>query len=332
MELVPALTVPPELVPQPPPGVTERRTPQGYLIGRVHFSSDPAKDAAWAEGRRRRSPNEETYRMEYEIDFYARSGALMYPEFEEGHVVCPPFTIPHEWTRYMGCDPHKRRPHFFLWMAVDPFGDHWYYRESWESKIYGRPGRVPEDDAIQTIAAYCDALRWLEGEENRYFAPGGFADNGGKQEQIFLRIMDTHGKAIYAETHDGKDDPETFWDRYRKEGFLFREARKDVQAGRDTVGRRLRPRLIADADGERLSPVIHIFNTCPELILELKTNRFPVLTPAQADKQDPTDKELQKRKHATDCLRYIEIEDPQFIEPVDLSRLQHKPIYKGISY
>ena len=67
--------------------------------------------------------------------FHARSGALLYPEFNYDINVCAPFPIPHDWTRRMAIDPHKRRPHAFLWMAVSPDGDHYYYREYWPSRI-----------------------------------------------------------------------------------------------------------------------------------------------------------------------------------------------------
>lgn len=299
----------------PPPGCEQWETEQGYSISQIHYSADPSKDAAWEKEARRKCPSDFIWRQEYEIDAYARSGALMYPEYSKRIHIYEPFPIPHTWTRYMGCDPHKRRPHAFLWLAVDPWNDIWVYREYWPSKICGKPGNVPEDDELYTIHQYAEAIKFFEGEEVDVFAPGGFADNQGKRERIFRRIMDTHGKAIFAETHDGKDDPETFWDRYREEGLVFYDAKKDVDAGRDAVGRALRPRQIADENGVREEPRLKIFTNCTELQWELRHNRFPTLTPEQAEKQDPVSKELQKRKHMTDILRYLVIADPVYIDP-----------------
>lgn len=304
-------------LPPPPPGCDEWRTEQGYLITQIHYSADPGKDAQWVTATKAKCPSEYIWQQEYEIDAYARSGAMMYPEFSYRVNVYEPFPIPHEWTRYMCCDPHKRRPHAFLWLAVDPWEDHWYYREYWPSKVYGKRGHVPEDDELWNIHQYAETLRQLEGPDIDVFGPGGFADNQSKQEVIYRRIMDTHGKAIFVETHDGKDEPETFWDRYADEGFRFFDAKKDVDAGRDTAARRLLPRDISDEHGKRKEPVVHIFTTLPELIWELRHNRFPILKPQQVERQDPTPKELLKRKHMTDNFRYLEMADPVYINPAN---------------
>ena len=129
---------------------------------------------------------------------------------------------------------------------------------------------------------------------------------------------------------DGKETTETFWDRYASLGMYCEEAKKDFDAGRDAVNRRLRPARMVTAEGERESSVIQIFDTCPELILELETNRYPKLTPEQAARRDPHDEPLPKRKHLTDLLRYIEITDPVFIERRTLPSVPR--LAEGVSY
>lgn len=319
-------------MPELPKGCDEwNEADHNYKILRIHWSADPAKTQAWADAQKKKSPSENTYRREFEIDHYAGSGAVMYPEFVRAIHVCKPFKIPHEWTRYMMIDPHKRRPHAFLWLAVDPNQDHWYYREYWPSRVYGKKGDTPEDDKLYTVDEYVEAIKFMEGPENKYFSPGGFADNQGQTEKIRLRVMDTHGKAIFTETHLGKDEPETFWDRYQKLGIRCKEAIKDVGSGRDTVGKRLHPRKTMHPDGEREEGIIHIFDVLPELIHEFRTVRWPSLTPAQAEKMDPTEKILQKRCHLTDLIRYGECEDPVYIPPQkNFGSVQ--PLESGISY
>lgn len=318
--------------PPAPPGVESWTEEHGYEIERIHYSADPLKDAAWAAAKKKASPTLGIYQQEFEIDPYAQSGALMYPEFSLTLNVIEPFPIPHWWTRYSALDPHKRRPHAFLWCAVNPDNERFYYREYWPSRIYGKRGNVPEDDKLYQIDDYAKTVKWFEGEEVRIFAPGGFADNQGQREKIHRRIQDTHGKAIYAETHDGKDETLTFWDRYEQEGIRCVPPTKDIQGGRDMVGKGLRARKVVDADGERQEPLIHIFNTLPELIHELRTVRFPVLTPTQAAKQDPIEKEMLKRKHLVDCLRYIEMDEPHFIETHDHSAASKKQLFTGVAY
>jgi hypothetical protein len=305
-------------------------TDHGYKILRVHYSADRSKTPAWAELQKKKSPSENTFRREFEIDHYAGSGAAMYPEFSRGLHVVRPFPIPHLWTRYMFIDPHKRRPHAFLWMAVSPDGDHWYYREYWPSRVYGKKGDTPEDDKLYKVDEYVQALKYMEGPDIKHFSSGGFADNQGQTEKIRIRVMDTHGKAIFTTTTAGKDEPETFWDRYEKLGIRCVEAIKDVGSGRDTVGMRLRPRKVMLPSGEAEEAIIHIFDTLPELILELRSVRWPSLTPEQAEKMDPTDKVMQKRCHMTDLIRYGEMLDPIYVGPAQARSLN--PVQEGISY
>lgn len=210
--------------PKLPKGCETWTEEHGYCICRVHYSADPSKTPAWAEMQRKKSPSENTFRREFEIDHYAGSGAAMYPEFSRSLLVCKPFRIPPEWTRYMGIDPHKRRPHAFLWLAVSPDGDHYYYREYWPSRIYGKKGDTPEDDTLYKVDEYVTAIKFMESSAVKHFSPNGFADNGGLDEKIRLRVMDTHGKAIFTTTTAGKDEPETFWDRYEKLGIRCKEA------------------------------------------------------------------------------------------------------------
>lgn len=266
-----------------------------------------------------------------EIDFSAARGALEFPEFKRQATVAKPFPVPHEWTRWMCIDPHPRVPHCMLWMAVSPWDDHCYYREYWPSKAYGIRGDVPEDDEIFQIDAYAKTLKFFESEDVDVFGPNGYADNHGRREKVYKRLMDPAGKGFPAVVRDGRKEPVTFWDRYRAEGIVCEEAKKDFQASRDKVGMRLRPCLLADGAGEREQSQIIIFDTCPELILELETNRFPRLTPTQAEKKDPADDPLPKRKHATDCLRYLEAEDPFYVDP-GRKVPQAKRIYEEIAY
>lgn len=318
--------------PKVPRGCQIWEDPRGYRIAQVHYSADPEKDAKWAEAERHKAPSEATHRQEQEIDFHARSGALLYPEFNYDINVCAPFPIPPDWTRRMAIDPHKRRPHAFLWMAVSPDGDHYYYREYWPSRIYGKKGPTPEDDELYHIDQYVKVLKWFEGEEIDFFAPAGFADNQGLKERLSLRIMDTHGKAIFTSTKDGKDDPETFWDRYKNLGIVCQEAKKDIEVGRNEVGKRLRPRTVMYADGPKEESVIHVFNTLPELIHECRSSRWPKLTPAQVETQDPGTKDPQRRVHMLDLIRYIEITDPIYVPKRDMEGESKQPLWKGVAY
>lgn len=320
-----------------PPGVEEYQ--KGAVeLGRLHYSADPIKDVDWVGRQRANFSTLAAFQQEQEIDFLAYAGQRVFPNFRRSLNVVKcwqrgceePCPIPVNWTRYMAIDPHPRVPHAFLWMAVSPWGQHIYYREYWPSLIYGLAGEVPEADVLYAIDEYVDTLKLIEGETADFFSAGGWAHNSGQKEKICKRIMDPYGKAVAAQREDGKETTETFWDRYQTLGIHTEAAKKDFDAGRDIVNRRLRPSKMVMGNDVTETSIIQILETCPELILELETNRYPKLTPEQVARQDPGDKPLPKRKHITDCLRYLEITDPVFIEARTMQSLP--PLQAGVSY
>ena len=311
-----------------PTGCDLWRNELGITVARIHYSADPAKTVEWAEEGRKRAASPAMWNQEMEIQGDAQAGQLVFPSFDRRINVIKPFPIPHDWTRFMGIDPHPRVPHAFLWMAVSPKNDHVYFREYWPSRIYGKRGNVPEDDDRFTIFEYAEAIKMLEGPNVHHFAENGFADNQDKQERIYRRIMDPYGRAVALVRQDGKDEEETFWDRYEKLKILCEPAKKDWDASVDIVNRRLAAQI--DTKGEASTPQILIFETLPELILELETNRYQLLTPTQAATRDPTDTPLPKRKHMTDLVRYIEACDPQHVVRRNVASVP--PIQEGLSY
>jgi len=299
---------------------------------RTHYSADPEKDAAWAAAGRKAAVSEAFWQQEQEIAFRAFAGQRVFPEYEPQYTLIDPFDLPppQERTGYMAIDPHPRVPHAMLWMYVDRGGNHVFYRDYWPSRMYGQRGDTPEDDDTYQIDDYVETIKLLESEKIDVWAPGGYANNGGFQDKPYRRIMDPYGKAVAANREMGKESQETFWDRYQQLGIVCEGAKKDWNAGRDIVGKRLRPRKIVDETGEHQRSQIVIVKTCLELRWELTNNRYPKLTPEQAAKKDPSDIPLPKRKHLTDLMRYIEITDPVFIErrtPYSLP-----PLQKGVSY
>lgn len=307
-------------------------------ILRLHYSADPLKTPEWVAVERPKFSTLAAWQQEEEIDFLAYAGQRVFPNFRRSLNVVKcwqrgckePCPIPINWTRYMAIDPHPRVPHAFLWMAVSPWGQHIYYRSYWPSSIYGVAGDVPEADPLYAIDEYVETLKLLEGETIDFFGAGGWAHNSGVKEKISKRIMDPYGKAVAAQREDGKETTETFWDRYQRLGIHCEAAKKDFDAGRDIVNRKLRPsKMVLGSEVEETS-IILVLETCPELILELEQNRYPKLTPEQVARMDPGDKPLPKRKHLTDLMRYIEITDPVYIEP--RKGMSLPPVVSGVSY
>jgi hypothetical protein len=74
-------------------GLGVRTTSLGFRVLRLHYSADPDKDPATEHGARwyeeaRKGMPDARWRQEYELDYGALSGQLVFPTFEETiHVV-----------------------------------------------------------------------------------------------------------------------------------------------------------------------------------------------------------------------------------------------------
>jgi hypothetical protein len=313
--------------------------PHGIRIFRLHYDADPDKGGGekvlipelnkplspWAKSQYDAMTDKAMYAQEFEIDFSAKLGTLLYLLDEEATLERS-FPIPATWTRFYALDPHPTVPHASLWGAVDPWGDLWLYREFWPSKVYGKPGNIPEDDNRVTIKDYVETVLWLESKEN--------PQNQGKTEKIYKRVIDYAARAFGKGTSDDKEQP-NFQERFEEAGlYPFEDARKDHDVGIALVNEWLKPRDVEQPSGTfRKRSRLHIFeDECPETIYQLKTNRYQTLTPLLADRQDPTGKPVAKRNHMTDDVRYLCMADPVYIPPVSSQASNWKPITTGIAY
>ena len=308
----------------PHPGIQTWKNRHGIQVFRLHYSADPDKTAQWAADQKSSMTNPADYEQEFEINFGAKLGTLIY-QLKEEATLEKAFPIPHDWTRYMALDPHPVVPHAFLWLAVDPWGDGWVYRELWPSLIYGQPGSPPENDARFTIKQYVETAQWLESAAN--------PANNGKDEDIYKRVIDYAARGM-GQGMDDNNPTLNFQTRYEElAGWRFEDCIKDNQAGPETVNEWLKPRDVEQPDGTfKPKSKLHIFQEdCPELIHQLKTNRYQQLTPIMAERSDPTGKPLAKRNHLTDDLKYLCMAGLEYIPKRKLTSTW-KPSAKGVSY
>jgi phage terminase large subunit len=77
---------------------------------------------------------------------WAAAEGLIYGEFDEAVHLVDPFTIPHEWTRWMAVDFGFTNPMVVQWWAEDPDGRLFLYREIYHTR------RLVEDVARQARA------------------------------------------------------------------------------------------------------------------------------------------------------------------------------------
>lgn len=307
----------------------------------MHYLADPEKDAAWAEKEKAGMTDPARYRQEYEIDFSATAGELMFI-MNPSSTLCESFPIPKNWTRYMALDPHPRVPHAMLWCAVDPEGNHWYYRELWPSDINGQNGNPPQEDFRAPIKDYVDTVQWLESADNGKQCANGEPQNlhlAGEKERIYKRVIDYAARGMGKGTSDDPAQPnfqKRFEDAAAEIGldFVFEDAQKDYDVGVEIVNQGLRPLPTLHPSKDEFIDLsrIRIFqDKCPELVWELGNTRYKKLTPAQAETKELPGDPVHKRDHMVDCLRYIEMAGPEFIPPPRKGG-GWRPISPGVNY
>ena len=167
---------------------------------------------------------------------YGRFGAsegLVYPEFEESVHVIEPFPVPKEWQDNISIDPGLNNPLSAHWYAVD-FDDNVYVvYEHYEA------GRDIDYHAGE-IKRICDLLGWKRDGRGRICA---MIDSAAKQRTL----------------SGVKSVAELFYER----GILVNpEVEKDLFAGI--------ARVKSYFNQKNGLPNIYIFNTCVQLISELK--------------------------------------------------------------
>lgn len=324
-------------------GIQEWETANGIHVFRLHYAADEEKGAGekqfvpaenlwlspWAKRQYDGFTNKRSFFQEIEIDFSAKSGALIY-QLEDSATLEPLAALPLVGTDYYFLDPHPRVPHAHLWIRVDKWGDAWAFRELWPSKTYGKPGDTPEDDNRYRIRDYIETVRWMESEENE--------KNHGKAQNIHKRIIDYAARGFLPTTDD--QDQRSVQQRYEEVSqevghpMVFDDAIKDVEAGIEAVNEWLKPRLVECSDGQFLPKSrLHIVESeCPELIWELRNNRFEALTPVMMEKSDPSGKPRKKRNHMTDLLKYACLCGLQFYQAPKRSVDTWKPLHPGIAY
>ncbi len=294
----------------PWPGLSFARLPgSGIAVVSIHYSARPDMTPERAAKERAQYPSEAAWQQEMEMDAHAKSGQLVYPEFDEQiHVV------PDEWAklagplcRYMAIDPHLRTPHSFLWVGIDRCDDWWVYREIWPSKAYGTKSLKDNDAENQfQVRDYAMALAQVEGNEIVWSDAEKAADERGMYveksggEKIIYRYMDQAGKGFRAT--DESQPLESFSDRYDRYGIRCRDPYKSHGFGEDAVRSLLEPRENNLFD--RPWPQLHIAASCRELIWEFKNFRYQT-TKTPTNERELKQMPIQARSHMLDLLRYL---------------------------
>lgn len=282
-----------------------RRLADGSPVIRVHYSADPDKDAAWVAREKPRF-TDVFWQQELEIKAHARSGQLIYPDFDPAIHVIPDSRIPKRGSRFMSIDPHPRTPHAFLWVLIDQWSDWYIYRELWPSVVAGVNQTLSDDtpDNVFTIREYSETLAVLEGNYLEWKNAETDRERGIYRrnltgERIVYRFMDQAGKGFRASS-DGEEF-ESYSTRYDRFGIRCIDPKKAHKSGEDAIRALLKPRK---HDVYGTWPRLHIAESCKETILEFARHRYKT-TRRWNEERELKQEGMESRSHCLDNLRYL---------------------------
>lgn len=271
-------------------GISTRRTKLGFNILRLHYTADPDKDpqtpagAAWLASAKS-GMSEARWRQEYEIDYGALGGQLVFPEWDPSiHLVPPSRLDPDEWTITMACDPHPRTQHAFIWLGVNRDGDMVVPFSWWQESD-------PSAERRLTVKDYAE---WMIDVEKTlgFYKP--------------RRLMDVAGRSMNA------TEEKSYFDSYRDEKFYFQAAKKNRDmSGFELINKALRPESYVVDKPETKKPRLTIMSDNDELIYQISHLRFAEFRGSVVDKDDPQ-MPIEKRRHLVDGLCYILLDKPRF--------------------
>ncbi|MCD4785349.1 MAG: hypothetical protein K8T10_16140 [Candidatus Eremiobacteraeota bacterium] len=283
-------------------GLSKWRNGNGFYITRVHYTADPNKDPDTPEGREwytlaRRGMPETSWRKEYEIDWFARSGQLVYPQFKREVHVIKPFKIPDDWTRYMAIDPGLRNPTACLWGAIDKDDTIIIYDE------YYVTGQIIRD--------HCGAIRQREGDD-----------------KIFLRLIDP--SASGRNMINNRSNKEEF----AKFKIYCIPAKNSLEPGINRVSQYLK---LEKGDGKRetdpdtVKPGIYFFSNLTNTIKEITNYRWEEIDRESANKRNPPERPVKRNDHLMDCLRYIIMADPHYVKETEIPPYKPHTSWEGMT-
>lgn len=158
-----------------------------------------------------------------------------FDEWVHGLHVIRPFTIPKQWKRFRGVDYGYAAPFACVWLALDPEGLLYVYRENYETRLTAR-----------------QQATLIRGSES----PG---------EKIDYTVADP---SIWQKQGSG----ESVAQQYRAVGLICRKAMNARVAGWSQTREHLRPQVpmpAPDGDGELVIPRLRVFPGCENLIRTL---------------------------------------------------------------
>ena len=155
---------------------------------------------------------------------------------------------------------------------------------------------------------------------------GGFdshrpLQSSAKFTLIRLPLLTSHPSGMNA------DEERSFFDAYQDAGIYFRPAKKNRDmSGFDLITEALRPTSFAVGNETKTKPRPTIMEGNEEFVWQMSHLRFAEWRGNVTDKDAP-EKAQEKRRHLVDCLAYVLLDEPRFIDTNRIVRSQ--PLYNA---
>jgi len=241
-------------------------------------------------------PDITIWNREMEIDPNSRGGQKVFPEYsDEIHLIEPVLPLrPEEWTVYLACDPHPRRAHAFVWLAVNRFGEMVVVYSWWPEEE--NQEREANNEHRLFISEYVE-------EVNRIEAVGAFPPS-------YRQVMDSAGQNF------DQDEEHNYFDAYETDGFPFQPAKKNRKySGYDLIHEALSPQKYTMGNEEIVRPKLRIMRGLGDnhkVSQQFRDLRFKKLKGDPSEKDAPPDP-MNKDRHLIDCVSYNLLAEPEFI-------------------
>jgi hypothetical protein len=272
-------------------GLTEKRTPEGICVLRVHYTADPERrPPEWKERERRKYTSESAWQAEQEIVFGAGGGERLFAEILTRYaykIIIDPETSgfkpsPH-WDYFGGFDSGKANPTAALVACIDYDGTIYILRE------YYQPGLSPKQHA--------PCLQRLQGfMGNRIYSdPSIFYANQAQNDGSFKAISSLYDEEGIDNLGPAPENNELLG----MERILKHWMNLDQQEPTLKI-------LCPERSRDIAKPYFGVHNEgCPNLLWELRRTRRAESTPNQLATKNPTEKIIDKDNHLRDCLKYL---------------------------
>lgn len=223
----------------------------------------------------------------------------IYPKFSRDYHVIPRHDLDfRDCQIWQITDPHDRKPWAMIWAAIHKTGSVCIFDE-YPNKNFNE---MTHDDKT-----YNDYVKMVIEKEKDILS--------SMKNRFVKRIIDPNfgNKTIQLAERQGGQSKTTPREELKKRGLIYEDGIDSLEAGHIAVKEYLYWEI---KDSEfTVSPKIFICDNCKNTIAHLSKYSYKDFETSDGDSKDIT-KPREKYKDFSDCVRYLVMANPRYIEPI----------------